>query len=405
MNDRTDETLREQVEERRLDWALAELEGLHRPPDLTHAILQRLEQSAPQGGPVGADSSDPSRMLPKIFVAAAGLAVVALIAWSTHRGSQAPDDSSVSLPPPVLVRTPEEILRLPSDTRNLAAMDCDDAELRALRRVSHLERLELRVRRDGGSGPTEDALANLASLPKLRELALTWQRKLGDVGVRHLGSLRILESLTLSGTEVDRDGVGALARQLPQLRSLEFRILPKLGDDSLRQLAKMHWLRRLSLDGCGGVTAEGLRALGSLRQLQELRLAELNPNRSNGPNPIDDTLLATLAKLTDLQKLEIPRARLSKRAVATLCTFPALRGLDLSGCKDIDDDAVRCLLEALPLQSLRLSGTSVTPSVIADLCRETTLTSLELRAEWMTPALHRQLRTLPRLGSLETGQD
>ena len=358
---------RNTAEERRLDWALEELEGLHTPPDLTQRILARMQEDP---------EAPPARRNRWLVVAAlaAGLIVVALIARLVQDTPPESSDVAEHAPlPPARVTSDAEIRRLSAETETVRAV--------AL--------------------PDDDELAALTTLHKLRELELVWQRKLSAEGLSHLGSLPILESLTLTGTNTDADGVVLLVERLPNLKSLELRGQPALGDRSIPSLAGMRWLRRLSLVGCGRISTAGLVELSGLRRLEELELAELPA--PDGGSAITDDVLVSIERLPKIRSLAVRGASVTDAGVATLAAgSPQLSSIDLRDCAAVTDHGVRALLEDLRVERLYLSGTGVTVDLVEDLLRERSLEHLELRFSWVTPALRTRLESLPRLRLLET---
>ncbi|MGH7137606.1 MAG: hypothetical protein ACREHD_17810, partial [Pirellulales bacterium] len=71
----------------------------------------------------------------------------------------------------------------------------------------------------GGTSATDDDLACLRMLPRLREVVLT-SSAVTDAGLPHLHGLRDLETIDLRFTAVSESGIAALRRALPQARIL-----------------------------------------------------------------------------------------------------------------------------------------------------------------------------------------
>src|SRR5262249_12355919 len=91
----------------------------------------------------------------------------------------------------------------------------------------------------------EQWLANLAGLPRLRQLALA-ECTIGDDGLRHLGKMKSLEHVTLDWTEITDAGVARLA-PLKRLRRL-FLSHTRIGDEGARVLGGLPALEELALN-------------------------------------------------------------------------------------------------------------------------------------------------------------
>src|SRR5262249_39102495 len=126
-----------------------------------------------------------------------------------------------------------------------------------------------------GEVMTDELLAKLRTLPKLRELDLETTKALTKEGLAHLGELPSLESLTLYNVNIDGAG---------------------LGDEALEAVSRMPTLRALSVGECG-TTDAGVRHLEAMPQLTHLTL------RQEGR--LSDAALTSVAKLKRLRHLDL----------------------------------------------------------------------------------------------------
>lgn len=114
------------------------------------------------------------------------------------------------------------------------------------------------------------ALAALGAAENLRELSLP-DARIGDAGARALAGLTELEELTLCDPTITAEGVRAIAA-LPNLRNLVLTGV-QIDDAGLEALSARPTLRRLALTG------DALSSLASLARLPELRMLEITGGR------------------------------------------------------------------------------------------------------------------------------
>jgi hypothetical protein len=114
------------------------------------------------------------------------------------------------------------------------------------------------------------------------------------------------------------------------------------------------------------ITAEGLKHLASLPNLEHLRL--------RGPG-VDDAALAEIAKLTGLRFLNVPRASFSDAGIAHLAGHPRLELLRF-GSPQVTDAGLQALREMPALTQLHLIGLSLSDAALAELARIDQLQSL-----------------------------
>ena len=116
-----------------------------------------------------------------------------------------------------------------------------DDDLEAVRKLSHLERLDVL------SGNITDAgLKHLQEMTKLKMLSLKGSR-VSDAGLKYIQGLAQLEMLSLERTQVAGPGLQHL-KGLPNLRYLNLRGTP-VSDASLDFLSELTKLQRLRLGG------------------------------------------------------------------------------------------------------------------------------------------------------------
>ncbi|MCY2930084.1 MAG: hypothetical protein NTV86_11435 [Planctomycetota bacterium] len=162
-----------------------------------------------------------------------------------------------------------------------------DADVEALAKVEGLTALAV----DAGK-ITDKALARMATMSGLREIRLTWCRRLTPGGVAALGALPALSRLSVDGCAGMSNDLAAKLRAFPALKNLtlsgealDARCLGDLGelkaleslhlldarwlrDEHMAKIAQMKALTELNLAGCNGLRGPGLAALAALPPLK-----------------------------------------------------------------------------------------------------------------------------------------
>ena len=196
----------------------------------------------------------------------------------------------------------------PTNTRALRIdnTDTDDAELKKIC-CQNPELVELTL---GGTKITDDGLAHLVKLTKLRKIRLS-KTAITDTGTNILAKCEFLEDVDVSQTKIGDFGVWEL-RALPRLKNLNLylTLVTNAGLDSFRRgdhrsAAK---IERLNLDKCP-ITDEGISKLASLTSLSWLHL---------GGTAITDAGLVELAKLGSLQEAIVTKTETTLEGIEKL---------------------------------------------------------------------------------------
>lgn len=266
---------------------------------------------------------------------------------------------------PVLAK---DLATVPASVRHLTVAGPIDDDLTRIATFTGLETLEINANHalfSADRAPvtiTDDGLARLAALKRLRSLRLLGCSKLTGTAFAELASIPGLEELSLRGSHCEIAGLQRLHR-LPALRRLDLASSFGWGGEALDGIARIASLEELDLSGQFALHPEDLLHLARLQRLRVLRLADVNGcwPISRHPPPdwlqergIDDRVLAALASLTRLEELDLSRCtKLTAGGLAALAAVPNLRRLDLGQCQVTD-----ALLERLPagLTGLRLYG-------------------------------------------------
>ena len=184
----------------------------------------------------------------------------------------------------------------------------------------------------------------------------------------------------------------------------------EITDGKLHELRGQPQLRTLVIWG-GSLSQRQLGLIGELPQLRGLVLGEM---------PVDDSVFAHLARLTNLEYLNLAYTKVS-RGFGMLRELP-LSDVRVEGCLKFDDDAMQDLaafpalrhleahitsvsdkgvqaIAALPLEVLWL-GPKVTDACAASIATMTTLRHLDICAPGITDAALPELTRLTNLQAL-----
>ncbi|HJT33112.1 MAG TPA: HEAT repeat domain-containing protein [Pirellulales bacterium] len=222
--------------------------------------------------------------------------------------------------------------RLPNlELLNLSGTSIDDAGLAHLVNLKQLAHLQL-----NNTKITSAGLVHLAGMEQLRSLSLD-HCAITDDGLKHLGNLMALERLSLRHTQISDAGLTHLAG-LARLKYLSL-YDTQITSQGLVQLVH-HWPRLLHLShNCKSVTD------GDLEELV-WRLPRLRDLWFDGA-AVTDAGLAQIAKLQDLESLNIRHTAITDASLKRLAGLPALREIWFDK-GSFSDDAQKKLLATLP---------------------------------------------------------
>ena len=239
-----------------------------------------------------------------------------------------------------------------------------DAAVRAIGELKTLRHLAFNCR-----GLTDGQLKVVAGLPNLEELDLAECNEVAPAGLMVLAKLERLQTLSLAGTQANAETLRSLAG-LKGLRSLNLRYTT-VGEDGISALAKFPALADLTLSFGDAKEAAKLTEVKSLRRLT--LASEVEPEA-----------FPHLARLTDLEELDLSFTSADDSALAHLKGLTNLRRLNLSHTK-VSDAGLAHLKGLTKLNSLGLEGLeTVTGTGLAHLKGATALTALQLQFTGVT---------------------
>ncbi len=200
----------------------------------------------------------------------------------------------------------------------------------------------------------EELFAHLKRLGHVRSLAL--RVTAGDrdrARLRALTSLASLRELELFGKDVN-DEVMPFVCSLTNLESLSLWDV-SVGEEGLAHLPTLKVLRRLELSDFINVNKRGVEAIGKLHDLEYLRI--------NGQ--CEEGALLLLKGLPRLESVWIGGFYINSK-LAELKTIPTIHRIEIAGA-EIDAGTADHLLAMTNLQSLKLECCSLTPEAVKGL--------------------------------------
>ncbi len=257
-------------------------------------------------------------------------------------------------------------------------------------------------------GITDEGLKHVGSLPRLESLSLRRTGITGN-GLRYLEHLSQLSKLLLFQAGVTDEGLLNL-RYVPTLENLELDYTG-IGDNGLEGVASLPQLKFLAIHGTWHINGKGFHWLSGLKDLEQiwagyskvngegleflhglprLRLLELQGTL------VDDAGAAKLPRLKNLSTLLIGNARITIRSLDSLKSLPNLKQLHLGGFQGPADAWIAGLLNFPPLEHLALEDKQISDKEIEPLARMKTLRQLGLAGTKVTaPGVAKLQAALP----------
>lgn len=249
---------------------------------------------------------------------------------------------------------------------------------------------------------TDELLAKLKTLPKLRELHIETTKTITPAGLAHLAELTSLEKLSFYNVNAEGAGIGdAAIRAVQGLKSLRELRVSMCGttDAGVKLLESMPQLTSLSLQE-GRLTDTALASIGKLKRLKYLGLTSYGGDVHYGRMRFTATGIRHLAGLRELEQLHL----VGHEVPADMLAFEQLTSLSLGGPLVSDACAAR-IAEHRHLESLILSYTSISDDGLKQIARIPTLRRLDIDSRVITDAGIEHLKRLPALEHLTLRDD
>ena len=234
----------------------------------------------------------------------------------------------------------------------------NDVEMIELARLPDLERLDLSHTRISDEG-----MLNLKPAPKLRDLKLFYCEWITDQGMTAIKGWKHLKRLDLRGTRIS-DGTLEIVSTFPGLEALDI-AHTEVTDVGLENLITLVNLKELAV-GRGRLTNSGLAALRMLPTLTHLDLGGSRATPPDSPGGrgsgavIPDETLNAIAALKDLRVLYLGYSAISADGLRVLGALENLEKLGLQGCSRVNDAALAELANWKSLRYLDVQEAPVT---------------------------------------------
>ncbi len=253
----------------------------------------------------------------------------------------------------------------------------DDAAFGFLREIGGLHRLQI-----PGDKTTDALVDSLSAQNELKSFQIRNGAGFTGKTLGQLAKFPALHEIDVEGSGFNDEGAAAVA-QIDSIDELNVR-RTRVTDTGLAQIAKLKNLKRLEIDHCAGITAQGLAALKTLRNLATLdylggelkdyaaAVKTLSANcthvsftRLRGRELSGDHI-APLAEWRSLTHLAMPDAGFVGDGAAALAKLTRIDYLEITNAVFTDADAEH-LLGLKELRKLNLSGTQITDAGLAKL--------------------------------------
>jgi len=228
-----------------------------------------------------------------------------------------------------------------------------------------------------GTRLSDEGLRQLAAWPQLIGLNLELCGHITDAGLVYLAQAKRLQTLLLTGTAISDAGLAHL-EPLQNLAALDLEVCDGVTDAGCESLAKVKGLRTLVLKKTGfephRITGDGLQQLAKLTELESLDLYG---------NSIKDADLICLRGLQNLRELDLSLVPVTDAGLRHLTSLTKLTHLDLLysegfGGVLITDKGTESLAKLTRLQSLNLIGAKLTDAGLRRLTALQNLRELNL---------------------------
>lgn len=232
------------------------------------------------------------------------------------------------------------ITKIKDVVTGISIKDCQvltPADYQLIRQTESLTTLGL------GPGLNDAAIKILSGMPSVEHISTDGMR-ISDEGLALFATFKNLRSLSFSHSGKDFPGTGfAALAGLPNFESITV-AGTSLGDSGMAAISKLSHLKAFHTWHTE-VTTEGVKALGSLKELTTLTIGQrvtVKPRTT-----LNDDTIAVLATFSSLESISVKEARLSLPALSKLSQLPKLKILTLDDI-EIPESDITTLKQQLP---------------------------------------------------------
>jgi hypothetical protein len=233
-------------------------------------------------------------------------------------------------------------------------------------------------------------METIGLITTLRNLRLSGSMA-NDQSMTQLTQLNELAAILLQRTDVTDQGIAVLA-ELPKLKEINLFGTAGVTDRSWSAFAKLPALEKLRLRATG-VTGENAMALASVRKVTELDLSETSFGNAG---------MAAVAAIPSLKQLNLWLTSVDDAGIEQLRDRTDLTSLNLDNVSGITDASLEVVENMHELAFLHLGGTSVTAEGLQRLQPLTKLHTLVITRLGLTPQQVETIRqNMPWVAKLE----
>jgi Leucine-rich repeat (LRR) protein len=269
---------------------------------------------------------------------------------------------------------------------------------RGLQQIEKLKSLETMVI----AGKLDNAgLAVISKQPSLKNFYIHWQSQITNAGMEHVGRMKLLEELEISGQIVGDEGLKHLSnlprlrflklygerfsdegmkhlREIPELKYLDVNRLTHLTDKALMYIAACNKLETVSFHQNENITNKGAEYLSVMKSLKRLYVHN---------SLISDEGLKYISQIKSLEELSLPYRNISDIGLAYLPNLVNLKHLSVARDYIIDpekdkgfytDKGVKELSKLSQLEGLSLDSRGMTDESMDYVSTLTNLKDLSL---------------------------
>jgi len=220
-----------------------------------------------------------------------------------------------------------DIDKLHPNVREIAwdSVDLKDFDFTRLKRFEKLESLQLRK-----CDISPKQFSQICQLKNLEAFQVSWDLTIKNSDFSQLNNLPNLTCLGLACNSIDKKNI-LIVSKLKNLRILNLQKNDGVDGDTIKNLAKLPHLHKLKIGTNAGIQGKTILLLGDLKNLNELHMDMLNLD--------DDSAEYLAARLVNLKELFVGHTQITLKGLRALCKIPTLKEINISGCKNLQDEA------------------------------------------------------------------
>lgn len=205
------------------------------------------------------------------------------------------------------------------------SVDVTNFDFTSLKKFPKLKKLAVKL-----CDITPQQLEQICSLDTLVTLELNGEYYIRNEDFSSIHLMKNLKSLHLPCCNIQRKGLVSVSK-LKNLVDLSIEQNSAIDDEILDNLLALPHLKTLKIGINPGISQELFMKIGKFSKLEELNMDALD---------IDDSIAEYLSsRLLNMKKLSVGHSSITVKGVRALLKLPKLEYLNISGCKNLQDEA------------------------------------------------------------------